>query len=661
MENFNERLTTLPDLSDDELDALETEMVSAFDAADEAGDVDLMQALADGLDEVRAEQTSRSETEAPVEEAPVEEVAASAATEDAVEPIAATGLGAESPEDQLGTPPEGTAKKSPKASTADSKKADKKEAEPEPQPASTSEESVQGAGEPEDESENEADESKSDGEAEAETEAESEGDDAEAEAEVEVEADAEAETDAEDAVEESSTEQEQEAVDIEVTAAEVPEENSPVAASVARPTVIVAGGDLPGYTAGSELDDMDQVAEAFAAKVNSIRGIAGDGEHILVASLRNRSEADDEHTLSASDTVGNARKIRALVSDPANLTPEALVAAGWCAPKAPIYDIPGIGVTDRPVGSSLPTYNADRGGIIFTRPPVLLVPAAGAPGAVGIFDPSAETPAIVSTMVGGVLTSLTGAFADLKPCLDVDCGTPGEAELKAISLCLCFSNLTARAYPELVRTNTDYALVMQARLAEEFILSRMAAASTSVGAAGTTVLGTARDTIRAIRVAASQFRWVNRLGATQPLSLVLPGWVRDAIAADLNFQAPGDNALETSYSDVDGYFGEFNVDVAWTLDDLSPVFPSAQAYPATFDFILYATGAFLRLDGGSLDLGVVRTKEDIQTNRYCTFSETFEEVAYIGPEGSPGNGTWSYTGTLAMKTKGGVGGAVTIA
>ena len=127
---------------------------------------------------------------------------------------------------------------------------------------------------------------------------------------------------------------------------------------------------------------------------------------------------------------------------------------------------------------------------------------------------------------------------------------------------------------------------------------------------------------------------INRLAQTTPLTFVAPNWVRDAMAADITFQAPGDDAFNTSTSEVDGWFSDFNVDPVWTLDGLSLVgFPAAKnAYPATFEFILYATGAFLRLDGGSLDLGVVRTKEDIQTNRYCTFTETFEAVAYIGPE-----------------------------
>ena len=143
----------------------------------------------------------------------------------------------------------------------------------------------------------------------------------------------------------------------------------------------------PATPQGQSLTDLDSVADAFAAKVNSIRGIAGDGEHILVASIRNRNEPTEAQTLSSSDTIGNQRKMRQLVGDPANLTREALVAAGWCAPKVPIYDVPTIGTTDRPVASSLPTFNADRGGIIFTRPPIIAVPTAGEPLGVSGVDP----------------------------------------------------------------------------------------------------------------------------------------------------------------------------------------------------------------------------------------------------------------------------------
>ena len=65
MDEFNDRLERLSELSPDELTALIDEMVAAFDAADTAGDLDLMQKLADALDKARsAQSTGASETAA---------------------------------------------------------------------------------------------------------------------------------------------------------------------------------------------------------------------------------------------------------------------------------------------------------------------------------------------------------------------------------------------------------------------------------------------------------------------------------------------------------------------------------------------------------------------------------------------------------------------
>ena len=74
MDQFADRLARLADLSPEELDALEAELVAAFDQADSAGDVDLMQQLADALDTVRAAKTAtpaEAPAGAPAEAAPV--------------------------------------------------------------------------------------------------------------------------------------------------------------------------------------------------------------------------------------------------------------------------------------------------------------------------------------------------------------------------------------------------------------------------------------------------------------------------------------------------------------------------------------------------------------------------------------------------------------
>ena len=65
---------------------------------------------------------------------------------------------------------------------------------------------------------------------------------------------------------------------------------------------------------------------------------------------------------------------------------------------------------------------------------------------------------------------------------------------------------------------------------------------------------------------------------------------------------------------------------------------------------------FTRLDGGSVDLGVVRTKEDIQKNKFCEFSETFESVAYMGPQTAAN--AWAVRGTTPILLIGGYAEAI---
>jgi hypothetical protein len=56
------------------------------------------------------------------------------------------------------------------------------------------------------------------------------------------------------------------------------------------------------------------------------------------------------------------------------------------------------------------------------------------------------------------------------------------------------------------------------------------------------------------------------------------------------------------------------------------------SWPTSVDTALFQTGDWLYLDGGTLDLGVVRDSELNRRNRYQTFTETFEGTALIGAE-----------------------------
>jgi hypothetical protein len=55
-------------------------------------------------------------------------------------------------------------------------------------------------------------------------------------------------------------------------------------------------------------------------------------------------------------------------------------------------------------------------------------------------------------------------------------------------------------------------------------------------------------------------------------------------------------------------------------------------FPTTIVWYLFAEGTFLFLDGGTLDLGIVRDSALVSTNDYRMFVETFEGVAKVGIE-----------------------------
>ena len=84
------------------------------------------------------------------------------------------------------------------------------------------------------------------------------------------------------------------------------------------------------------------------------------------------------------------------------------------------------------------------------------------------------------------------------------------------------------------------------------------------------------------------------------------------------------------------------MNVTWALDEVNatgqPVAPPAQAsgalvaFPTSVSFPVFPEGSFLYLDGGTLDLGVVRDTTTIAANEYATFVETFESVAFNGCE-----------------------------
>jgi len=403
---------------------------------------------------------------------------------------------------------------------------------------------------------------------------------------------------------------------------EVPASHRPVAQASVAAVAITAGADIPGYTAGSSLDNMNVVAEAMAKRLHGLRRVnGGDGEQHIVASV---STAFPEARTLTQDAESNWNKIQAVTG------PEALVASGGhSTPFAVKYDIFGMGTTARPVRDALPRFQADRGGIRFITPPKL----SDYGNAVGLWTAANDA---ASSPDPATKSSLT-----------ITAASENTVATDAVTLQLQFGNLMTRAYPELIARHNELGLIQHAREAEQNLLTKIGEASTAVTT--TSLIGFGRDFLVQLGRAASAYRSRHRLEADAPLRAIIPAWVKDAMAADLALSMPGDSLLN-AYGEIDGYVASCNVNLTASLDATVSGAQSGGAlneFADSFVWYMFSEGSFLFLDGGTLDLGIIRDSSLVGTNDYKMFVETFEGIAFIGVEALKITSTISVNGVAA--------------
>lgn len=560
----------LSKLSLEELQSKEQDLVAQFDAADEADDLDTMSTVADELDRVRAAIEEVGGDTEPDADADDKEMTMTASATTTETAPADTEAGAVDTADQ------------PVVDSPASEEQAEVDTEAAPEPG--------------------------DGEGDSTETSEPEGDQPEAEPEGGAEDGADETGDPTPEATTASGETTKE----DTVGGDIPEKRQPVTVT-ASANEIIAGTDIRGFSAGMPFKDRMEVAVAMERKLEAVSRGRGPEENFMVASIV--ASASDDRTLKADDLAGNQLKIDEVTR------PEVIVAAGgYCAPLETRYDIFGTGSTDRPVRDALAGFQAARGGIRYTAAPKI----TDFDAASGIWTAANDaTPA--EDVNGDVIP---------KNCLVVECQPEVTAVVDAVTLCLQFGNLMTRAYPELIDRNNQLALVAHARFAERALLNKLTALSISLTSGFK--WGITRDFLLTVGKAATAYRARYRMDPTQPLRLLAPIWVRDAVREDLALQMPGDNMLSVADNVIDGFLRDRNVNVSWHLD--APGFSDEVAastvddFPATFDWYLYAEGAFIFLDGGTLDLGIVRDSQLVGTNDYKTFTESFEGVARIGAE-----------------------------
>lgn len=390
----------------------------------------------------------------------------------------------------------------------------------------------------------------------------------------------------------------------------------------ARGSGIVAAAGLRGLQAGTELPDFAEVAKAFVSKRPDVRsaGPGSDGDRTLVASVFGQYSED---RILDGDLDRNMAKINAVTSA------EAITASGGiCAPNTPYYTLTTYGGTHRPVRDAFPVYKAERGGIRFMPAPVL-----------SDLSGSVRRTTVAQDAAGYTNQTPSGSTAP-KPCLHVTCESEQTCIIQAVSRCLEFGNMGARTYPEQVEAWIKLGLVEFARYAEIELLNAVSTASTAVTAQQ--LYGSTYSLLDQISVVTTRFRSIHRLSADIKLRALLPFWATEIVRADIAAQAPGDGLARYNVSDAQilDWFSVRGINVTLYQDNTTAAgAPFAaqgagvlQSWPNTIEWFVFPEGSFLYLDGGNLDLGLVRDSTLNSHNDYQIFYEEFFGLCFIGIE-----------------------------
>lgn len=305
--------------------------------------------------------------------------------------------------------------------------------------------------------------------------------------------------------------------------------------------------------------------------------------------------------------------------------PQALVASGGlCAPLEPIYDLPGVETTARPVRDALPSFQANRGGV-----------QVGATPTMGTYEDAVGIVTAADNETGGSLA--------VKNCMRIVCPDFSSVEVDSIYQCIEADNLASRAYPELMARIDELVRAEHARLADGRILGEIRAGSTAVTGKDTGA-GAIYDLLGDIAVEGAGYRSRHRMSPDARLQAFLPAWLADQLALDSARAAAKPDIARTG---IEAYLERFGITVTWYLDTpldddgaalgTSQIFAAQaggarQAFPTQAQWGLWAPGTWLHLDAGTLDLGVVRDSSLNSTNDFQIFAESWEQVAYVGVE-----------------------------
>lgn len=414
-------------------------------------------------------------------------------------------------------------------------------------------------------------------------------------------------------------------------------------------TVIVASGDIPGYTPGSRLEDGMSMVKAFQTRSRALAatqalrhmppivdtwydakgqahfGVVGHEGDWRTVPRYPVAQLQREYRYKLDDT---ATPEQAWEVMQAAANPEALVAAGgWCSPSEVSYDFYNIVAEDG--GLMLPTTGIRRGGMRWPTSP-------------SFGDLASSTGLWHWTETQDIAAATGTGQSGTKTCARVPCAAFNEARLEGEGVCITAGNLTTDAWPEQIANFMRLVNAAHFHRVNSFFINQLIANSTGVTLNQTASTSPTSNLLADVELQVWDLRTKYAMADTAIVEAVFPSWVMGIIRADLSrrkgWDSPG-SAFAITNAEIAAWFTsrgisaqfvqDFDVRAANQLGQSS----ASTAWPTQIRFLLYPAGTWVRGNGLTLDLGVIRDSTLNSTNDYtAAWSEEFFLLAKIGHE-----------------------------
>lgn len=401
---------------------------------------------------------------------------------------------------------------------------------------------------------------------------------------------------------------------------------------------LVAAANVPEFNSGQELENFRQVATAFQNRSRGwARSLTAEEAKIAGTSneVRKLSKNATQHNVARIDKTGLADLSEFSVTSRMSTTEQfdiimqaanekrlgkggLIASGGWCAPSETIY---GNFLSLETVSGILdiPTVNADRGGINFTKGPDY---------------------ASIAATFGFLQTEAQAIAGTEKTCYPVACPPFSEVRLDAIGFCITAGILTEAAYPELIDRVLQIGTVAHAHKVNASVISRILG---YVGAAVDHVeMGSATaDILDAVELQTMRLRYTYSMDPEATVEAFFPVWAIALFRSDLARRS-GVDMLAITRADVERWFATRGVSAQWVYDwqnlTTANTTPAAGAawtsLPDTLEFVMYPAGAFVKLATNVISLDTIYDSVNTSTNTFT--AAFFEEGIAVANTGATG-------------------------